>query len=391
MLQGLKVQTYKRYLILGIIILILVAALGIWIAPRLLGLYYQVKGGTLLEQAVVDAGVDLSSAIPCSVQPLPESSRPWVDQAIQQLQTALAYTPRLAQASLLLGRAFCLLGEPKEAVNAYQKYLNLRPENPLGRLELGFAYELVDQLPSAIKEWKKSGAGVQDFINIALSMSKDNQFQEGQKWIDRAGKLGLPSGDIQYYIGRLFEDQGKWEKALAKYFSALADKNHSATSDIYYHIGLVEQERYNPLAAIGNFEESIDTNDFSSNILKADALFRYAVLEEGQGKPSSEHIGELEEAVRLDPYQYGAYASLGTAYYQAYHDFERAYSNLQISMTINPKFRWSYIRLAEIYFDKKDWKACADIFDQAYRIFGDDQELNDKLNSLNMCNQTFKK
>ena len=199
MLQGLKVQIYKRYLILGIIILILVAALGIWIAPRLLGLYYQVKGGTLLEQAVVDAGVDLSSAIPCSVQPLPESSSTRVDQAIQQLQTALAYTPRLAQASLLMGHAECLLGEPISAIEAYQNFIRLRPKNPLGYLELGFAYadecekdisgiqdsglcSLSNLRQSIIEAWHVAGVEPGSFIEAGNLTFSSRQYAQAERW-----------------------------------------------------------------------------------------------------------------------------------------------------------------------------------------------------------------
>lgn len=114
----------------------------IYLAPRLLGLYYERQGGQALAevQAEID---DPTSAAPaaCAQEPVTDPAlHQKLDQAITFLKKSAGYWPEGSQTYLQQGRVYCLLDQPGSAVQAFKDYIRLRPENPLGHLELGFAY-----------------------------------------------------------------------------------------------------------------------------------------------------------------------------------------------------------------------------------------------------------
>lgn len=114
---------------------------ALWVYPHILSLYYEEKGGKLLTEALHISGSD-PSAIPCSQDPLTdETARAKAEDAVLALNNAVRYNHNLSHAYMLLGRAYCSLGQADQAVEEYRQFINMRPENPLGHLELGFAYE----------------------------------------------------------------------------------------------------------------------------------------------------------------------------------------------------------------------------------------------------------
>jgi tetratricopeptide (TPR) repeat protein len=129
----------------------------IFLPARALALYHQVKGGTILNEVTRTYLKNNLNNLACDEPPLAnDSARARVQQAIAHLIIAEKYNPHLAQAHLLLGRAYCMMGEPENAVSAYKAYVLLRPENPLGHLEFGLAYALVGQKMS-VSDWQTAG------------------------------------------------------------------------------------------------------------------------------------------------------------------------------------------------------------------------------------------
>lgn len=203
-----------------ITILAVLIILGIWITPRILALYYELKGGQLMDLALSSEDFVIQEAIACSLIAVEdESAQTMATQAISHLQTALSYNPNLDQANLLLGRAYCLTGQPVKAVQAYLTYTRLRPENPLGHLELGLAYEAAcrqkedgsinngskgdsytlcqdlqvqDQI---LEEWKKAGITPNQFIAEGKKAFAGQQYENAVHWFQRAAIFGewIPS------------------------------------------------------------------------------------------------------------------------------------------------------------------------------------------------------
>ena len=178
--------TQKR-LIFGLaVILFLGITASFWLLPRVLALYHQVRGGIILANTIQTVQKGNSNAFACDLSPVKgEPERAQLRTAIAYLEAAKYYNPRLAQTYLLLGRGYCLYGEQDNAINAYLAYIQLRPQNPLGHLELGFAYETLSEGNLAKDEWKIGGLTEKDFRTQMNEAIQANQFNEQQKWYRR--------------------------------------------------------------------------------------------------------------------------------------------------------------------------------------------------------------
>ena len=127
-----------RSILIGIGLLTLVI-IAIVLIPRGLSIYYQSRGGQHIDY--VTRSMEGIQELVC--EPLPESNQSAieeVEQGIDDLQRAVRFNRRSAQSYYHLGKAYCLLGAPDDAMESYQQYTQLRPDNPLGHIGLGIAY-----------------------------------------------------------------------------------------------------------------------------------------------------------------------------------------------------------------------------------------------------------
>ena len=150
-----------RSILIGIGLLTLVI-IAIVLIPRGLSLYYQSRGGQHIDYVM--RSVEGIQELVC--EPLPESNRgaiEEVEQGIEDLQRAVRFNRRSAHAYYQLGKAYCLLGEPDDALKSYQQYTVLRPDNPLGHIGLGFAIisKWIQDSPNSIQS-----TNITDYQNI---------------------------------------------------------------------------------------------------------------------------------------------------------------------------------------------------------------------------------
>ncbi len=268
----------------------IIASLGWWLFPFSVALYHQARGEQILTPLlVVAAGEDRSGAYACELSPLPEGGmRGLAKQARGHLERALDYQASLPRAYLLLGRVNCLLGNYQHAIRAYVAYSALRPDNPLGHLELGFAYEagcLSEDAKEAevvylgsenckdpamskvvVGEWKRAGITKQHFLRRGSLERKDGNYDEAGIWYQRAmmydGKhynsfpLSFPGGKIALLESFVVIDAWKpcpWCNNASGSF-AIQD----GILEMYYE-NTIERDKFaylfRPKVPIGNFTE----------------------------------------------------------------------------------------------------------------------------------------
>jgi hypothetical protein len=198
---------------LGFLFIIIIGSIAIlasvaWVFPKALSLYYQVKGGRLLNQALFASESSSQYPFACdalSINTLTEKNR--LTLARQNLQKSIGYDPGASQAYLLLGRIECLLGEPTSAVQWYIKYVQLRPKNPLGYLELGFAFAnlCINETRDVSKEslcgsnylqqsifdeLRLAGIGLDSLISEANQAFSSHRYSQAVRWYYYASLMG---------------------------------------------------------------------------------------------------------------------------------------------------------------------------------------------------------
>jgi len=131
----------RMRLIILILSMLSLLGIGILLSPRALAFYYHNQASKLIDE-VVDSQESINLLdVACAHAPLTDNAdRVLIEQALESTQKAIHYNPNSAYAHLLGGRAYCLLGDPESAVKAIRNFTRLRPNNPLGHLELALAY-----------------------------------------------------------------------------------------------------------------------------------------------------------------------------------------------------------------------------------------------------------
>lgn len=204
--------------ILGLLTLL---GIGILFIPRALGLYYQIKGGQLL-QDVLKSLEDLPDlGLTCDALPPDRKAlRMKLEQAVIKLNKAHNYDDRNSQAYLYLGHSACLLGEPANAKGYYLTYTQLRPANPLGYLGLGFAEEALGDHLSAVKEWQAAGLTAEDFLEAGDEAYQANRYEQALSWYKRSSWIAPTRATAWFNLGQVYEQLGQPESALEAYQEA---------------------------------------------------------------------------------------------------------------------------------------------------------------------------
>lgn len=310
----------------GLVILVLV---GVRLVPLGLALSYQVRGGLLLEQVrqeILEQDVG-QECQPVEVVSADASQR--VKDAIEYLDSALKLNPALTQAYLLLGRAYCLLGDSQNAIRPYDTYANLRPSNPLGHLELGFAYQAYGDQKFAVAAWQAAGLSAQDFIDVGHSLVERQQFESAVVWYERALYAQPGLADAWYALGLVYQRQAQWQAAIEAYSAALEASVWQSirVGDVYYRLGQVYQsagEHQDIEKALAMYAAALDSDAFSLEAVRADVYYKRGELFTWLGRSPEECIAQFRQALLLDPGHFWAHLRLGQALYQASGEVEPA-------------------------------------------------------------------
>ena len=231
----------KQWLLwVGLAALLLV---GGALAPLGLALSYQVRGGATLEQVSQefmegDAG---EMCVPASQ--FTAEARQQVVRAMGYLRSAQRYAPTMAQSHLLLGRAYCMLGDYQNAIQSFLAYIALRPQNPLGHLNLAFAYaatasrpeespySLLEQAPVdlsgwrlssqemslAVMEWQAAGTTAADFHYLGDRAFSTERYDPALSWYEIALWLQIEDAATWLAVGEAQLAKGSVEQALQAY------------------------------------------------------------------------------------------------------------------------------------------------------------------------------
>ncbi len=108
-------------IIIGFITIIVIV---IFVVPRGLSLYYQIRGGQQIEYVLrFEEGIQELVCEP--LLPTNEEARKEVENGIDDLTRAIRLNKDNAQAHYSLGKANCLLGDPGEAKENYLQYTQM--------------------------------------------------------------------------------------------------------------------------------------------------------------------------------------------------------------------------------------------------------------------------
>ena len=106
-----------------------------------------------------------------------------VASKINTLKEIVKKDPKNLPALVELGNLYFDTDQPKEAIEAYSRYLAIKPDNPDVRTDMGIMYRKLGQFDKAIEEFRKAAQSdpkhVNSRYNIGLVLLHDKQDIKG--------------------------------------------------------------------------------------------------------------------------------------------------------------------------------------------------------------------
>jgi cytochrome c-type biogenesis protein CcmH/NrfG len=129
-------------------------------------------------------GPAMVQTLPMAPQPAPAGPSPLeVASKIQTLKEVVNKDPENFSVWLELGNLYFDSDQPKEAIEAYSKYLAVRPDNPDVITDMGIMYRRLGEIDQALREFRKAAQSdpkhINSRYNIGVVLLHDKQDIKG--------------------------------------------------------------------------------------------------------------------------------------------------------------------------------------------------------------------
>lgn len=182
--------------------------------------------------------------------------------AVPFLEMALQCSSNYQRVWLNLGRAAWLKGQCQQAVDFWQRAVELSPKDQIALWQLANALYSIGETEQALKFYRLTKAeGF--FYHLARRAQQEND----QTRVFENYKIGIsiaPNPDRSDYwwaVGQISEITKDWHTALYAYVRAIPlEKNDYRLYEIYMRAGVVAQRQKDYLTAAKYFESAIETH-----------------------------------------------------------------------------------------------------------------------------------
>lgn len=363
-------KNVARILAVGLIVST-AGIIGFLAMPGMIGYYHLSRGGEALSRVI--ASLERETEFPCTIPPARDDiTINKLNAAILHLQKAVRYNHNFAEAYLYLGRAYCLKGDYHDAITAYLVYTHLRQRNPLGHLELGFAYEREQMSSLAFDQWVNAGLTFDDLISIGKRSILAKQYEYALEWYNRAAIYDYQNAEFYLYLvkGMIYERDSLWSKALEAYQTSVtkSEAYHPPLTTSYFRIGYIQHIHFGDYyAAYDSFTAAINANNYLSLWDLANAYCYRGITLRFTGQPDTA-LQDFQAALATIPDHYCGLMELGKTNWEMSGNLTLAEEFIQKAISVSPEIKWAYRAMAEIYEEANLSEKALDMYEKVLEL-----------------------
>jgi tetratricopeptide (TPR) repeat protein len=341
----------KLYILIFISSIILILIAGIFV-PKILALMHQQQGGRLMSAMMKSNDRFGYSSLACDRRILIPEDKIHIRKSITHFKSSQNYDKGLSHAYFLMGQAYCLLGEYENAIQSYLMYTELRPENPLGFVELGFAYDHLGNRDTALMMWSDAGLSSNHFYEVGDQYLDTQNYDEALIWYEIAAQHDSDWVTYWQKSAYLYKEQELWEEVIVAYQNAL--EINPTNGDIWYELGQTYEVIGDWESALNIYQEGLHVG--SGPVGFSDFYFRIGFIFQHLVSPPD--LKSAWEAYEL-ALEFNNYATSSSQKATTYHQrgqilaskgiYEEAILEFQKSLQIIPNYYWSNFQLAKVY------------------------------------------
>ena len=218
-------------------------------------------------------------------------------EAIQQYQRALEIKPDFVEARYNLANALAAQGRSTEAVEQYQKAFEYRPDNAEEHNNLGTVLLGQGRSTEAIQQYQKALEIKSDFAearyNLGNALAAQGRIAEATEQYEQALRIKPDYVEARSNLANALAAQGRSAEAIQQYQKVLETKPDNAGAR--NNLGTVLLGQGRSVEAVEQYQKALDIKpDF------AEARYNLANVLAAQGR-TAEAIQLYEQALRIKP------------------------------------------------------------------------------------------
>jgi tetratricopeptide (TPR) repeat protein len=280
---------------------------------------------------------------------------------------------RTAKMEFALGAAYDQLKQPKDAIAAYQRAVDMEPGDLHTMDALAQALLSNDQLDEALKQYKELAAADPEnpeaLVHISEIQRRQGKYEDALATVRKARKLDPTSLEAGYNEGLLLDVLGRFEEATQTYAAmvdltshangAYTDEEKNNRGIFLERLGAIYLEQNKPDQAIAAYQKMIDMGGDSA--LRG---YQGEVDAYRDAKQFDKAIEVSRKAVDADPKNRDLKLMLaGELADQEKADEGLAIAKGLLNNTADDRTVW--VGLGQIYIRLRRWKDAEDSFNKA--------------------------
>ncbi len=266
------------------------------------------------------------------------------------LKNILADNPEHLLSYYYLGRIYSEQNRMKDAIETYQKSVELDPRFSLGWRALGLIYEYSDKIDDAIVAYERviglDGSNVDARTKLIDLYLKKGQPKKAIEQVGMIKKMYPNVADVSLRLGLFYYQEKMFSDAETEFSEAL--QKFKTNQDLYYYLALTQYQLKKKDLAEKNFSNvGVDSEMYPVSQLALASLY-----EENNRSEKAQRV--LEKALSKKSNSPDIRVGLANLLIRK-KNFDQAQKILEDGLAISSKEERYYLSLAEIFERKKQY------------------------------------
>jgi TonB family protein len=307
----------------------------------------QLSGVPVKVIGTITFNFNLGNKPPNSVDESTKTDKPVVDD-IEEARKALNANAYSAEAHFKLADAYADEDLYKEAIEPYQRAIELKPDYKEAYEGLASAYKELSRYDEEILTYKRALEVLPDavdlFEKLSASLTDQKRYAEAVEVQKRLVQLEPEDAEARFDLGYLLHTLRRYEEAINAYAEALRLRPNYATA--HYNIGMAYSALHRYDDALAAYSQALNVKPAYQPLHK---LYFDIALAYLQLKRYDEAAANGNQALQLKPDYADVYTYVLSRIYHDTGRYEEAAQALSKASQLNPDDCTALLALGDVY------------------------------------------